>query len=218
MLPLQRRSRSGHSPHATRVRAGCPGRHPDRHATGHAHARRPTRLATQRRRGAARRASPRTQPDPPAPRGDSTATRLVCIHSSLYARSPVHRARRLPPVLPACRDHRADRAPRGKYQVHGDTTKSKTIKTCVSGLSVAYCVVCAVSPHTAHGARRRRREGAVRLLSVVRDVRPANRTGPPRPRTRTTSDGRSVSSNQRVAPHDTTASLETSTWTSDLRT
>ena len=79
-------------------------------------------------------------------------------------------------------------------------------------------LLCAVSPHTAHGARRRRREGAVRLLSVVRDVRPANRTGPPRPRTRTTSDGRSVSSNQRVAPHDTTASLETSTWTSDLRT
>jgi hypothetical protein len=164
LLPLQRRSRSGHSPHATRVRAGCPGRHPDRHATGHAHARRPTRLATQRRRGAARRASPRTQPDPPAPRGDTQRHDLYSF--VIVRRSPVHRARR----LPACRDHRADRAPRGKYQVHGDTTKSKTIKTCVSLPTPAH-----TATHAAAALRRRCRTSgrplrSTRLSSLVRST------------------------------------------------
>ena len=126
----------------TDTRQGTPtrdGRRDSRHSAGGV------------RRGAPARAHSLTRPRPPR---RHTATQLVLIrHCTPVAGPP--RARR----LPACRDHRADRAPRGKYQVHGDTTKSKTIKTCVS--------LPTATPHT-----RRRRCSAEKALSD-RSGRPA---------------------------------------------
>jgi hypothetical protein len=136
----------------TDTRQGTPtrdGRRDSRHSAGGV------------RRGAPARAHSLTRPRPAATHSDTT-----CTHSSLYARSPVHRARR----LPACRDHRADRAPRGKYQVHGDTTKSKTIKTCVSLPTPAH-----TATHAAAALRRRCRTSgrplrSTRLSSLVRST------------------------------------------------
>jgi hypothetical protein len=137
----------------TDTRQGTPtrdGRRDSRHSAGGV------------RRGAPARAHSLTRPRPPR---RHTATQLVLIrHCTPVAGPP--RARR----LPACRDHRADRAPRGKYQVHGDTTKSKTIKTCVSLPTPAH-----TATHAAAALRRRCRTSgrplrSTRLSSLVRST------------------------------------------------